>query len=44
MTKVNMQIDLTKTRPRHVWVVLHNEEDTLGIWQPVEYDNILPYC
>lgn len=31
MTKVKMQIDLTKPRPRHVWVVLHNEEDTLGI-------------
>lgn len=39
-----MQINLTKTRPRHVWVGLDNDDDTIGIWKPVEYENIRAYC
>lgn len=35
MSKVKMQIDSTKPRLRHVWIV---------IWQQVEYENITRYC
>ena len=31
-----IQIDLTKPRPRHVWIGLDNEDDIVGIWQPVD--------
>lgn len=44
MAKVKMPIDLTKPRPRHVWIELHNDDDTIGICHPVEYINIPPYC
>lgn len=43
MDKVKMQINLTKPRTRHVWIGQHNEDDTIGIWQPVEYENVPPY-
>ena len=39
-----MQIDLTKTRPRHVWVGLDPEDDIIGFWQLVKYENVPPYC
>lgn len=39
-----MQIDLTKQKPRHMRINLENEDDTIGIWQPVEYESIPPYC
>lgn len=43
MPKVKMQIDLSKPRPRHVWIGLHNEDNTIDIWKPVEYENIPTY-
>lgn len=39
-----MQIDLTKSRPIHVWVGLNKEDDTIRSWKTVEYENIPPYC
>lgn len=39
-----MQIDLNKPRPRHVWIGLDPEDDTIGFWQPVEFENVPPYC
>ncbi|KAK4707181.1 hypothetical protein R3W88_033254 [Solanum pinnatisectum] len=44
MAKVKVQIDLTKARPRHVWIGLNDEDLTIGRWQPIEYENIPPYC
>ncbi|KAH0742160.1 hypothetical protein KY290_035203 [Solanum tuberosum] len=44
MAKVKVQVDLTKTRPRHVWIGLDEEDLTIGRWQPIEYENIPPYC
>ena len=43
MAKDKMQIYFTKPRPRHVWIAYDNDDDTIGIWQPVEYENIPPY-
>ncbi|KAH0748235.1 hypothetical protein KY290_027467 [Solanum tuberosum] len=44
MAKVKVQVDLTKTKPRHVWIGLDDEDLTIGRWQPIEYENIPPYC
>uniref|UniRef100_M1D8N9 Ta11-like non-LTR retroelement protein n=1 Tax=Solanum tuberosum TaxID=4113 RepID=M1D8N9_SOLTU len=44
MAKVKVQVDLTKARPRHVWIGLDEEDLTIGRWQPIEYENIPPYC
>ncbi|KAG5606085.1 hypothetical protein H5410_027577 [Solanum commersonii] len=44
MAKVKVQVDLTKARPRHVWICLDEEDLTIGRWQPIEYENIPPYC
>ncbi|KAG5580317.1 hypothetical protein H5410_050944 [Solanum commersonii] len=44
MAKVKVQVDLTKTRPRHVWIGLDDEDLTIGRWEPIEYENIPPYC
>ncbi|KAG5568245.1 hypothetical protein H5410_064740 [Solanum commersonii] len=44
MAKVKVQVDLTKDRPRHVWIGLDDEDLTIGRWQPIEYENIPPYC
>lgn len=44
MGKVKMQIDFTKSRPRHVWIGLHPEDDIIGIWKPLQYKNVSPYC
>ncbi|KAG5568615.1 hypothetical protein H5410_064366 [Solanum commersonii] len=44
MAKVKVQVDLTKARPRHVWIGLDDEDLTIGRWQPIEYENIPPYC
>ncbi|KAH0736216.1 hypothetical protein KY290_011893 [Solanum tuberosum] len=44
MAKVKVQIDLTKDRPRHIWIGLDDEDLTIGRWQPIEYENIPPYC
>lgn len=47
MAKVKMQIDFTKARHRYVWVGMHNEDDIIGMWKPVEYENIpsnFEYC
>lgn len=27
-----------------MWIGLDNVDDTIGIWQPVEYEYIPPYC
>lgn len=43
MAKVKMKIDLTKSRPRLVWIGPNNDDDTIGVWLPVEYENIPPY-
>ncbi|KAG5580321.1 hypothetical protein H5410_050948 [Solanum commersonii] len=43
MAKVKVQVDLTKSRPRHVWIGLDDEDLTIGRWQPIEYENIPPY-
>ncbi|KAG5605799.1 hypothetical protein H5410_027291, partial [Solanum commersonii] len=44
MAKVKVQIDLTKDRPRHVWIGLDEEDLTIGRWQTIEYESIPPYC
>ncbi|KAH0736057.1 hypothetical protein KY285_011764 [Solanum tuberosum] len=44
MAKVKVQVDLTKTRPRHVWIGLDDDDLTIGRWQSIEYENIPPYC
>uniref|UniRef100_M1DW45 LINE-type retrotransposon LIb DNA, complete sequence, Insertion at the S14 site n=1 Tax=Solanum tuberosum TaxID=4113 RepID=M1DW45_SOLTU len=44
MAKVKVQVDLTKTTPRHVWIGLDDEDLTIGRWQPIEYENIPLYC
>ncbi|KAK4729616.1 hypothetical protein R3W88_022604 [Solanum pinnatisectum] len=44
MAKVKVQIDLTKARPRHVWIGLDDEDLTIGRWQTIEYENIPLYC
>ncbi|KAK4716303.1 hypothetical protein R3W88_014641 [Solanum pinnatisectum] len=44
MAKVKVQVDLTKARPRHVWIGLDDEDLTIGRWQAIEYENIPPYC
>lgn len=44
MAKVKVQVDLTKDRPRHVWIGLDDEDLTIGRWQAIEYENIPPYC
>uniref|UniRef100_M1DPI2 Endonuclease/exonuclease/phosphatase n=1 Tax=Solanum tuberosum TaxID=4113 RepID=M1DPI2_SOLTU len=44
MAKVKVQVDLTKARPRHVWIGLDDEDLTIGRWQPIEYEIIPPYC
>lgn len=35
MDKVKMKTDLTKTRPRHVWICPNNDDDTIGKWKLV---------
>lgn len=42
--KVKMQIDLTKSRHRHVWIGLDPENYTIGFWQTVEFENVPQYC
>ncbi|KAG5606097.1 hypothetical protein H5410_027589 [Solanum commersonii] len=42
--KIKVQVDLTKARPRHVWIGLDDEDLTIGRRQPIEYENIPPYC
>ncbi|KAG5599229.1 hypothetical protein H5410_030599 [Solanum commersonii] len=44
MAKVKVQVDLTKARPRHVWIGLDEEDLTIGRWQTIEYESIPPYC
>ncbi|KAG5631447.1 hypothetical protein H5410_003164 [Solanum commersonii] len=44
MAKVKVQVDLTKTRPKHIWIELDDEDLTIGRWQPIEYENIPLYC
>ncbi|KAG5631341.1 hypothetical protein H5410_003058 [Solanum commersonii] len=44
MAKVKVQVYLTKSRPRHVWIGLDDEDLTIGRWQPMEYENIPTYC
>ncbi|WMV50080.1 hypothetical protein MTR67_043465, partial [Solanum verrucosum] len=44
MAKVKVQVDLTKARPRNVWIGLDSEDLTIGRWQTIEYENIPPYC
>ncbi|KAK4706911.1 hypothetical protein R3W88_033531 [Solanum pinnatisectum] len=44
MAKVKVQVDLTKARPRHVWIGFDEEDLTIGRWLLIEYENIPPYC
>ncbi|KAH0716635.1 hypothetical protein KY285_012666 [Solanum tuberosum] len=44
MAKVKVQVDLTKARPRHVWIGLDEKDLTIGRWQTIEYESIPPYC
>ncbi|KAG5599178.1 hypothetical protein H5410_030548 [Solanum commersonii] len=44
MAKVKVQVDLTKARPRHVWIGLDEEDLTIGRWQTIDYESIPPYC
>ncbi|XP_049352151.1 uncharacterized protein LOC125816581 [Solanum verrucosum] len=44
MAKVKVQVDLTKARPRHVWIGLDEADLTIGRWQTIEYESIPPYC
>ncbi|KAG5606144.1 hypothetical protein H5410_027636 [Solanum commersonii] len=44
MANVKVQVDLTKARPRHVWIGLDEEDLTIGRWQTIEYESIPPYC
>ncbi|KAG5598993.1 hypothetical protein H5410_030363 [Solanum commersonii] len=44
MAKVKVQVDFTKSRPRHVWISLDDKDLTIGRWQPIEYESIPPYC
>jgi len=44
MAKVKVQVDLTKARPRHVWIGLDEEDLTIERWQTIEYESIPPYC
>lgn len=41
MAKVKVLVDLTKVRPRHVWIGLEDEYLIIGQWQQLEYE-ILP--
>ncbi|KAH0712245.1 hypothetical protein KY289_008204 [Solanum tuberosum] len=44
MAKVKVQVDLTKARPKHVWIGLDEDDLTIGRWQTIEYESIPPYC
>ncbi|KAH0695794.1 hypothetical protein KY289_013276 [Solanum tuberosum] len=44
MAKVKVQVDLTKDRPRHIWIGLDEEDLSIGRWQSIEYENIPHYC
>uniref|UniRef100_M1D937 Non-LTR retroelement reverse transcriptase n=1 Tax=Solanum tuberosum TaxID=4113 RepID=M1D937_SOLTU len=44
MAKVKVQVDLTKARPRHLWIGLDEKDLTIGRWQTIEYESIPPYC
>ena len=35
-----MQVDLTITRPRHVWIGIDDGDLNIGKWQILEYENI----
>ena len=37
-----MQIYQTKPRHRHMWIGFDNNDDTIGVCHPVEYENIPP--
>ncbi|KAH0639334.1 hypothetical protein KY290_036595 [Solanum tuberosum] len=44
VAKVRIQIDLTKKRPRHVWLGFSEKDPTRGKWQIIEYEEVPPYC
>ncbi|XP_009613478.1 uncharacterized protein [Nicotiana tomentosiformis] len=46
VAKVKMQIDLTKSRPHHVWFEFDYKQDENrdGQWLEVQYENIPEYC
>ncbi|WMV13664.1 hypothetical protein MTR67_007049 [Solanum verrucosum] len=44
VAKVQVQIDLTKERPQHVWLGFSEKDANLGKWQLVEYEDVPSYC
>ncbi|KAG5568620.1 hypothetical protein H5410_064371, partial [Solanum commersonii] len=44
VAKVQVQIDLTKERPQHVWLGFSEKDPNLGIWQIIEYEDVPSYC
>ncbi|OIT37380.1 hypothetical protein A4A49_11772 [Nicotiana attenuata] len=46
VAKVKIQIDLTKERPHHVWLVYDEEKDENGDgeWLEVQYGSVPAYC
>lgn len=44
LSKVKVQIHLTKERPPHVWMDFDEEDITVGRWQEIQYENVPEYC
>ncbi|KAG5585830.1 hypothetical protein H5410_046264 [Solanum commersonii] len=44
VTKVRVQIDLTKERSQHVWLGFSEKDPNLGKWQVIEYEDVPSYC
>ncbi|KAH0652876.1 hypothetical protein KY289_030554 [Solanum tuberosum] len=44
MARVRVQIDLTKTRPPHIWMGFKNSDPNKGRWQKIQYEGIPNYC
>ena len=42
MGKFKMEIDLLEIRAKEVWIQLENEDNTIGRWQPIEFE-FLPF-
>lgn len=44
MGKFKMEIDLLEIRAKEVWIQLDNEDNTIGRWQPIEFEFLPFYC
>lgn len=44
MARVRIQLDLTKDRPKHVWLGYDEEDLNKGKWQSIECENLPAYC